>query len=101
VINLSSKNSKTIGSDIDETKEYHLRYFRAVNNPLRRKILRALKNGSKTINELETETRLTIEALNWHLSILKHGFCIEKKVVEGKIIFYITQEGKVVNYLDK
>ena len=100
MINLP-KNSKTISNNGEQTKEYHLRYFRAVNNPIRRNILRALKNGSKNIDELKSETGLTKESLNWHLSVLEHGFCIEKKVVEGKTIFYLTKEGKVVNYLDK
>jgi len=84
-----------------ETREYHARYLKAINNPLRRKILRALKDDPKTIIDLELSTGLDTNTLNWHLSILEHGFCVEKDIRAGRIVYKLTQEGRVVNYLDK
>lgn len=86
---------------MEETKEYHLRYLRAVNNPLRREILRALKEGEATIDDLTSITRLDAKVLDWHLSILEHGFCVEKEVKEEGTVYRLTQEGKVVDYVDK
>lgn len=98
---LSGKDSKTIGRSMEETKEYHLRYLRAVNNPLRRNILRALKDGDATIEVLQSRTGLDATTLRWHLSILEHGFCVEKEDRDGKTVYVLTQEGNVVNYMDK
>ena len=97
---MSRKDSKTIGDSLEETREYHLRYLRAVNNPLRRKILMALKAGDATIETLRSRTGLDSGALEWHLSILEHGFCVEKEVRDGETFYKLTQEGKVVGYME-
>ena len=86
---------------MEETKEYHERYLRAVNNPLRRDILRALKDGDATLKTLESITGLDSKTLDWHLSILEHGCCVERDEEEGKTLYRLTQEGKVVDYVDK
>ena len=80
-------------------KRYHTLYLRAINNPVRRENLKVLKKGGATIEDLESSTQLNKTALNWHLSVLAQGFCIEKKLEQGKLIFRLTQEGKVVDYL--
>jgi DNA-binding transcriptional ArsR family regulator len=101
VVNLSNKDSKTIGDSMEETKEYHVRYLRAINNPVRREILRALKDGEATVQTLGERTGMEEKALLWHLSILEHGFCVEKQERDGETIYGLTQEGKVVDYVDK
>jgi DNA-binding transcriptional ArsR family regulator len=98
---LSGKDSKTIGRTMEETKEYHERYLRAVNNPLRRDILRALKDGDATLKALESITGLDAKTLDWHMSILEHGFCVERGEEGGETLYRLTQEGKVVDYVDK
>ena len=98
---MSRKDSKTIGDSLEETKEYHLRYLRAVNNPLRREILRALKEGDATIEALQSRTGLDAKTLGWHLSILEHGFCVEKEIREGETFYKLTEEGKVVDYIER
>lgn len=96
---MSRKDPKTIGDSLEETREYHLRYLRAVNTSLRRKILTALKAGDATIETLQSRTGLDARALEWHPSILEHGFCVEKEVGEGATFYTLTQEGKVVDYM--
>lgn len=100
-VDLSDKDSKTIGESMEETKEYHVRYLRAVNNPLRREILRAMKDGENTLEALEEKTGLEAKVLEWHLDILEHGFCIEKEERGGEVVYALTQEGMVVDYVDK
>jgi len=94
---MSSKDTK-ISKAIEESREYHKQYLRAISNP-RRKILRAIKEGYITFEDLQSRIGLNIKALNWHLNILERGLCIEKYEKEGEIVYKLTQEGKVVEYL--
>ena len=96
---MPEEDSKTIGKSIEDTRQYHTRYLRAINNSIRRKILKAIDDGSKTIEDLHLCTSLGIDTLNWHLTILENGFCVEKDFKEGKLVYKLTQEGKVVNYI--
>lgn len=86
---------------MEETREYHRRYLRAVNNPLRREILRALREGEASVEELASATGLDAKALGWHLSILEHGFCVEKGDRSGEPVYKLTEEGRVVDYVEK
>ena len=96
---MSKKRSKTTTDSIEETRLNHSRYLRAMNNPLRRNILRIIKEKNYTIEELENKTHLKKATLKWHLDILENGFCIEKQVNKGKTIYTLTQEGKVIDFL--
>lgn len=98
---LSGKDSKTIGDSMEETKEYHKRYLRAVNNPTRREILRALKDGEATLKALGKSMGLDSKTLEWHLGMLEHGFCVEKESRDGETYYKLTQEGTVVEYLEE
>lgn len=97
---LAGKKSKTTNGSIEETRLYHERYLRAINSPLRRRILRVLKESSATLEELASKTGLSDETLKWHLNILEHGFCVEKENRQGKLVYKITQEGRVVDYVE-
>lgn len=97
---MASGGSKTIGGSVEETKEYHRRYLMAINSPVRRGILRALKDGEATIEALSSATGLDSQTLEWHLNILEHGFCVEKEVRGGTTLYKLTQEGKVVDFMD-
>ena len=96
---LSGKNIKTCGKSMDETREYHKRYLRAVSNPLRIKILRAIKNGFLNIEDLKSHTGLDTSTLSWHLRLLENGFCVEKDATEGKLVYKLTQKGRVIEFL--
>ena len=98
---MSDKDSKTIADSMEETRDRHLRYLRAVNNPIRRDILRAMKDGNNTIEALSSVTSLDEKTLDWHLKILEHGFCVESKTVDSKKVFELTQEGLVIDYTDQ
>lgn len=98
---MSSRDSRTIGDSLEETREYHLRYLRAVNNPLRREILRALKEGDATLETLRSRTGLDARALEWHLSVLENGFCVEKVEWDGEVFYRLTKEGEVVDFMER
>ena len=85
---------------MEETKEYHRRYLRAVNHPLRRKILRTLREEERTLEMLKSIMGLDAKTLKWHLNILQHGFCVEKEERRGITVYKLTQEGKIVDFVD-
>jgi len=98
---LNDKDSKTIPSPMEETKELHIRYLRAISNPVRREILRILKTQPTTITDLQTKTRIDTKNLKWHLDILEWADCVVKDSTNLEIKYSLTQYGKVVDYVDK
>jgi DNA-binding transcriptional ArsR family regulator len=98
---MSDKKSRTVGDSMEDTKERHQRYLRAMNSPIRRKILRELKVGPATLEELKTRTDLDEKTLSWHLDILEWGYCVEKQMKDDHVYYTLTKEGLVVDYVDK
>jgi len=96
-----SDQSKTVADSMEETKERHRRYLRAVNNPIRRKILRSIEKGNTTLASISEDTGTDEKTLSWHLRILEDGFCVEKIKEGGLEKYSLTKEGQVVDYLDK
>ena len=97
---MSKRNSKTVGKSAEETRQNHVRYLRVISNPLRREILKALKKGHATAEELQTRTGPNNKNLKWHLSVLEQGFCVEKELNQHRLYYKLTQEGRVVDYLE-
>ena len=93
--------SKTIGGSMEETRDRHRRYLRAVNNPLRRQILRKIKDGNSTLDALAHSLGIEPALVDWHLRVLEDGFCVERKEVDGKTWVTLTQEGLVVDYVEE
>ncbi|UCH31299.1 MAG: winged helix-turn-helix transcriptional regulator [Candidatus Bathyarchaeota archaeon] len=89
-----------VNKSITEMREYHTRYLRAFNSPIRRKILGALKRGCETIDDLQSIIKLNRKTLEWHLTILVHGSCVKKEVKQGKPIYKLTKEGTLVDYIE-
>ena len=80
---------------LEKSREYHKRYQIAVSSPLRRKILRLVKEG-KSEAEIGKILGLDRRQLEYHLRILEWGHCIDRS--DGRL--EITKEGLVVDYLD-
>jgi DNA-binding transcriptional ArsR family regulator len=97
---VSGGDSKTIGGSMEETKERHRRYLRAVNNPVRRRILRALKEGNDTMETLVARLAVDAKTLDWHMRILEDGYCVERAEEDGGTRYVLTQEGLVVDYVE-
>jgi len=96
-----SDKSKTVADSMEETKERHRRYLRAINNPIRRKIIHSIVKGNDSLNAISEATGIDEKTLDWHIKILVDGFCIEKTIEGGHEKFILTQEALVVDYLDK
>jgi len=91
----------TPSDSMEETKDRHQKYLRAINSPIRREILRAIRGGNKTMKDLSTNLKLDEKTLEWHLSILIYGYCIERKETGNGIEYESTKEGLVVDFMDK
>jgi len=89
--------SRTVGDTLEETRDWHRRYLRAINNPLRRKILRSLKDDNDDIPSISEDTGIDEKTVGWHIRVLIDGFCVE----EDGTRYVLTQEGLVVDYMDK
>lgn len=98
MVTMSDQPSRTVGESMEETKERHRRYLRAMNNPLRREILRSMQNGNSDIESISKEIGVDGKTVGWHMKVLIDGFCVEE-VEPGK--FSLTQEGTVVDFLDQ
>ena len=76
----------------------HDRYRAAVNHPVRKAILEALRERGLTVEEIASKTVLTPEALSWHLAVLESGMfaCVESE----NAVYRLTKAGRVINYLE-
>ena len=96
-----SDTSKTVTDSMEETKQRHRRNLRAINNPIRRKVLRSIERGNTNIAAISEDTGTDEKTLSWHLRILEDGFCVERTIDGDQEEYKLTQEGRVVDYLDK
>lgn len=96
-----SMKSKTVANSMEETKDRHRRYLRAISNPIRRSILIEIKNGHNTFETIINKTGIDERALEWHLQILEDAYCISRKNRRNTENISLTQEGKVIDYLEK
>ena len=99
-----SKNDKTD----DQTRDFHALYLKAVNHPIRRAILEIINQKPLTEEELfvilkERDILNELTMLKYHLDFLEKGYCLKKMVDQqtNKTLYKITQEGTVVDYLEK
>jgi predicted transcriptional regulator len=89
--------SKTVGHTLEETRDRHRRYLRAINNPMRRKILRSIKDGNQVTTSISTDTGIDEKTVGWHIRVLMDDYCVE----EHRTSYTLTQEGLVVDYMDR
>lgn len=87
-------NWEDYSGSIEKSREYHHRYHRAVNHPIRKEILKLILKGMSE-EEIAKSLNLSKSDLDYHINILIQGFCVKR--IDGKLV--ITQEGMVVEYL--
>ncbi|MCS7144468.1 MAG: helix-turn-helix domain-containing protein [Archaeoglobaceae archaeon] len=87
-------NWEEYSGSIEKSKEYHERYHRAVNHPIRKEILKLILKGLSE-DEIAKILKLSRSEFDYHLQVLIQGFCVKR--VDGKLV--VTQEGMVVEFL--
>jgi DNA-binding transcriptional ArsR family regulator len=97
---MPDKVSKTISNSLEDTRDRHKRYLRAMSNPIRRKIIHAIREGKNTIKELEQQLEMDPKSLNWHIKILQDGYCLETYLMFEIEHYRVTEEGNVIDYIE-
>ncbi len=73
--------------------------FRALGDPTRLKILRALRDGEKTVHDLVALFTWTQPNISRHLSILSRAGLV-KKVKEGPFVYYSVANPRIFTLCD-
>ncbi len=101
------KSIEEYSKTIEGTNYLHSLYLRAVNNPIRRKILTVINNEKRIskkdlLNHLLNEKIIEdISMFDYNIDYLIKAFCINsvKSEIDEEIVYEITQSGKVIDYL--
>ena len=103
------KSIEEFGKTVEGSKYFHDLYLKAVNHPVRREILTLLSGNDglskKTLVDHLLEKKLISDEnmFKYNSDYLIKALCIEIKRDENtsEDVYYITQEGKVIDYLGK
>ncbi len=86
----------------EQKKVGHAQHLKAVNNPIRKEMLKRVNTVSK-ISETELLNGLIKEGMlndentfQYHASFLTQALCMEKVEIDGKNFYKILPGGKVV-----
>jgi DNA-binding transcriptional ArsR family regulator len=100
------KSIEEYSQTLEGNKYFHGLYLKAVNHPVRREMLKIINKHGKISREkllkglLDREIVSKESAFNYNLNYLLKALCVKSEEEQGKIFYQITQEGKVVEYLE-
>jgi DNA-binding transcriptional ArsR family regulator len=93
---------------LEANRYIHDAYLKAINHPVRRKILKLILQAEDPLSEdeifreLKEQDLITErENLTYNLDYLLKAFCIEKIEQEEQITYTLTQSGKIIEYLKR
>jgi predicted transcriptional regulator len=84
---------KQEGKMKEDMTEDHKTVLNALQNPVRRKIVKALVE-KKSLEEIKAEFKLTDSQASYNLNMLESTLCIEKKEIEGITYYVLTPRGE-------
>lgn len=96
---MPTKNATDFSHLPDTLLEMVAGCFQALSDPTRLKILRALKSGEKTVQELVAMFNWTQPNISRHLSILARAGMV-KKTKEGPFVYYSIANPRVFTLCD-
>jgi len=85
---------KLEGKMKEDMTEDHKTVLNALQNPVRRNILKALVEKEKSLEEIKTEFKLTDSQASYNLNMLESTLCIEKKEIDGVTYYVPTPRGE-------
>lgn len=85
---------KREGKMKENMTEDHKACLNALQNPVRRNILKALVDKKKSLEEIKAELKLTDSQASYNLNMLESTLCIEKEESEGVIYYVLTPRGE-------
>jgi predicted transcriptional regulator len=90
---------KREGKMKEDMTEDHKACLNALQNPVRRNILKALVEQKKSLEEIKVEFKLTDYQASYNLNMLESTLCIEKKEIDGVTYYNLTPRGE--GYVEK
>ncbi len=85
---------KLEGKMKEDMTEDHKACLNALQNPVRRNILKALVEQKKSFEEIKAEFKLTESQTSYNLNMLESTLCIEKEEIEGVTFYFLTPRGE-------
>jgi predicted transcriptional regulator len=85
---------KLEGKMKEDMTEDHKACLNALQNPVRRNILKALVEQKKSFEEIKAEFKLTESQTSYNLNMLESTLCIEKEEIEGVTFYVLTPRGE-------
>jgi predicted transcriptional regulator len=85
---------KAAGKMKEDMTEDHKTCLNALQNPVRRNILKSLVEKKKTLEEIKTELKLNDTQVSYNLNMLESTLCIEKEESEGTTYYTLTPRGE-------
>lgn len=85
---------KREGKMKEDITEDHKACLNALQNPVRRNILKALVEHKKSREEIKAELKLTDSQASYNLNMLESTLCIEKEESEGITYYMLTPRGE-------
>ncbi len=85
---------KREGKMKEDMTEDHKACLNALQNPVRRNILKALVGQKKSLEEIKTEFKLTDSQASYNLNMLESTLCIEKEEKERVTHYFLTPRGE-------
>ncbi|MHA1689647.1 MAG: hypothetical protein ACTSUN_09980 [Promethearchaeota archaeon] len=99
------KNIEEYLKTVEGSRYYHGLYLKAVNHPIRRKILEKM-NEVKSISRgdlftyiKQNDIEIDENTFQYNLDFLVKALCIKEKKENDEMKYEITQAGKVIEYL--
>lgn len=78
----------------EDMTEDHKACLNALQNPVRRNILKALVEQKKSLEEIKAQFKLTDSQASYNLNMLESTLCIEKEESEGVTYYVLTPRGE-------
>ena len=85
---------KQEGKMKEDMTEDHKATLNALQNPIRRKIIKALAEKERSLEEIKAEFKLTDSQASYNINMLESTLCIEKKEIEGTTYYTLTPRGE-------
>ncbi|MGB9939621.1 winged helix-turn-helix domain-containing protein [Methanosarcina sp.] len=78
----------------EDMTEDHKSCLNALQNPVRRNILKALVEHKKSLEEIKVQFKLTDYQASYNLNMLESTLCIGKEESEGVTYYVLTPRGE-------
>jgi predicted transcriptional regulator len=85
---------KREGKMKEDMTEDHKSCLNALQNPVRRNILKALGRQKMSLEEIKAEFKLKDVQANYNLNMLESTLCIEKEESAGTAYYVLTPRGE-------